>query len=112
MVATRPNIAIAVGVVSRYMSNPSKKHWEAIKKILRYIKGIATSCLRFKNNDACIVGYTNAEYAGCVDSRKSTSSYVFMFVGAAISWRSCLQDCTSLSTTEAEYVAAFDASKD
>ncbi|MCO5564774.1 hypothetical protein L7F22_018442 [Adiantum nelumboides] len=90
MVATRPDIAYEVGVVSRYMSNPSKKHWEAVKKILRYLQGTASSCLCFGNSDASIVGYTNADYVGCVDSRRSTSGYVFMFAGAIIFWRSSL----------------------
>ena len=72
MVATRPDIAHAVGVVSRYMSNPGKRHWEAVKKILRYLNGTASKCLRFGNSDASIVGYVDADYAGCVDKRKST----------------------------------------
>ncbi|MCO5597332.1 hypothetical protein L7F22_051408 [Adiantum nelumboides] len=92
------------------MSNPGKKHWEAVKKILRYLQGIASSCLCFENNDASVVGYTDVDYAGCADSRRSTSGYVFMFARAAISWRSCLQDCTSSSTTKAEDVAASNAS--
>ena len=112
MVATRPDIAFAVGVVSRYMADPGKKHWEAVKHILRYLKGTSSKCLRFGNSDASIVGYTDADYAGCVDNRRSTSGYVFIFAGATISWRSCLQDCTSSSTTEAEYVAMSDASKE
>ena len=112
MVATRPDIAFAMGVVSRYMADPGKKHWEAVKHILRYLKGTSSKCLRFGNSDASIVGYTDADYAGCVDNRRSTSGYVFIFAGATISWRSCLQDCTSSSTTEAEYVAMSDASKE
>ena len=59
-----------------------------------------------------MVGYTDLNYAGCVDNRRSTSGYVFIFARATISWRSCLQDCTSSSTREAEYVAMSDASKE
>ena len=93
-----------MGVVSRFMSNLGKKHWEAVKSILRYMKMIAHKCLHFGNSDASVIGYTDADYAGNVDTRRSTSSYVFLFAGSTISWRSCLQDCTSISTTEAEYV--------
>lgn len=112
MVATRPDIAFAVGVVSRFMANPRKKNWEAVKHILKYLKGTASKCLRFGNSDASIVGFTDADYAGCVDTRRSTSRYVFLFAGAAVSWRSYLQNCTSSSTTEAEYVAVSGASKE
>lgn len=112
MIATRPDIAFAVGMVSRYMANPGKKHWIAVKHILKYLKGTANKCLRFGNNDASIVGYTDSDYGGCADTRRSTSGYVFIFAGGAISWRSCLQSCTSSSTTEAEYVAASEASKE
>ncbi|MCO5587924.1 hypothetical protein L7F22_041877 [Adiantum nelumboides] len=112
MVSTRPDIAFAVGVVSRYMANLGKKHWEAVKHVLRYLKGSASKCLDFGNIDTSIVGYTDSDYAGCVDTRRSTINYVFLFVGVAVSWRPCLQNCTSSSTTEAEYVAAFSSSKE
>ncbi|MCO5567543.1 hypothetical protein L7F22_021237 [Adiantum nelumboides] len=112
MVTTRPDIAIVVGVVSRYMANPGKNHWNAVKRLLRYLKGTASKCLRFENSEASIVGYTDADYAGCSDTRKSTFSYVFLVVKAAVSWRSVLQTCTSSSTTESEYVAASSASKE
>ncbi|MCO5577787.1 hypothetical protein L7F22_031620 [Adiantum nelumboides] len=112
MVATRPDIAFAVGVVSHYMANPGKKHWNAVKHLLRYLKGTASKCLRFWNSEASIMGYTDADYAGCSDTRKCTSSYVFLFARAAVSWRSVLQTCTSSSMTKSEYVAASSASKE
>ncbi|MCO5601200.1 hypothetical protein L7F22_055319 [Adiantum nelumboides] len=94
------------------MADPGKKHWLAVKHILRYLKGTMSKCLCFGNSSASTVGYTNVDYAGCKDSRRSTSGYVFIFAGGAISWRSTLQDYTSSFTTEAEYVAASDASKE
>ncbi|MCO5599177.1 hypothetical protein L7F22_053277 [Adiantum nelumboides] len=112
MVSTRPDIAFAMGVVSRYMANPGKKHWEAVKHVLRYLKGSANKCLRFGNSDTSIVGYTDSNYAGCVDTRRSTSGYAFLFAGAAVSWRCCIQNCMSSSTTEAEYVAVCSSSKE
>ena len=112
MVAARPDIAFAVGVVSRFMAVPGRKHWDAVKGILRYLSGTVDKCLCFGDGDAFIVGYSDADYVGNVDNRRSTSGYIFTFVGGAISWRSCLQDCTSVSTTEAEYIAASDASKE
>ncbi|MCO5609030.1 hypothetical protein L7F22_063251 [Adiantum nelumboides] len=112
MVATRPDNAFAVGMVSRYMANSSKKHWDVVKHLLRYLKGTASKCLHFGNNEASIVGYTDADYAGCLDTWKSTFGYVFLFARAAVSWRLVLQTCTSSSTTESKYVVASSASKE
>ena len=112
MIATRPDIAFAVGVVSRHMSNPSKKHWEEVKGIMRYLNGTRDMCICFGSQEACVIGYTDADYAGDLDNRRSTSGYVFAYTGGAISWRSRLQDCITLSTTEAEYVAATEACKE
>ena len=112
MICTRPDIAYAVGVVSRYMSNPGKKHWEAVKGIMRYLNGTRDVCICFGSKGTCVEGYTDADYAGDMDKRRSTSGYVFMFTGGAVSWRSRLQDCTSMSTTEAEYIAASEACKE
>ena len=112
MVCTRPDIAYAVGVVSRFMTNPGKAHWEAVKWILRYLKGTSTSCLCFGSGDPVLQGYTNADYAGDKDRRKSTSGYLMTYAGGAVSWQSRLQKCVSTSTTEAEYIAAVDAGKE
>ncbi|MCO5582546.1 hypothetical protein L7F22_036443 [Adiantum nelumboides] len=112
MVATRPDIAFAEGVASRYMSNLGKKHWESVKCILRYLKGTKDLCICFGKSETCVHGFTDANFARHPDYRKSTSRYVFTFTGGAVSWISRLQKCVALSTTEAEYVAATEASKE
>ena len=63
MICTRLDIAYAVGVVSRYMSNPSKKHWEAVKGIMWYLNGTRKMCICFGSKGACVEGYTDADYA-------------------------------------------------
>jgi len=73
MVCTRPDIAHAVGVVSRYMSNPGKQHWEAVKWIMRYLKGSSETCLTFTTSGLKLEGFVDADLAGDVDSRKSTT---------------------------------------
>ena len=108
MVATRPDIAHAVGIVSRFMHNPGRAHWNAVKHIFGYLVGIAFA----PDEPSSLVGYTASDYRGCIDSRKSKSGYCFKFGHGSISWRSKLQDCTATSTTEAEYVAASDAAKE
>ena len=112
MVCTRPDIAHAVGVVSRYMSNPGKQHWEAVKWILRYLRGTADYALCFKKSDLGLEGFVDADMARDVDGRKSTMGYVYTLGGTAVSWVSKLQKIVALSTTEAEYVAMTEASKE
>ncbi|KAL0404121.1 UNVERIFIED_CONTAM: Retrovirus-related Pol polyprotein from transposon TNT 1-94 [Sesamum radiatum] len=81
MVCTRPDIAHAVGTVSRFLTNPGKEHWEAVKWILRYLKGTTKLCLCYGGADPILEGYTDADMAGDIDSRKSTSGYIYTFAG-------------------------------
>nr|XP_009787759.1 PREDICTED: uncharacterized protein LOC104235647 [Nicotiana sylvestris] len=114
MVCTRPDIAQSVSVVSRYMSNPGKRHWEAVKWILRYLKGASGVGLTFRKSGTgiSILGYVDSDYAGDLDRRRSTTGYIFTLVGSAVSWKSTLQSIVALSTTEAEYMAAVEAVKE
>ncbi|KAM2456035.1 hypothetical protein PS1_015961 [Malus domestica] len=102
MVCTQPDIAYAVGVVSMFLSNPGKNHWEAVKWILRYLNGTSKMCLCFGSSKPILEGFTDADIGGDLDGRKSTSGYLFTFAGGAVSWQSKLQKCVALSTTEAE----------
>ena len=112
MVCTRPDIAHAVGVVSRFLSNPGRAHWDAVKWIMRYLCGTSRLKLSFGSGKPVLVGYTDADMAGDVDARKSTSGYLITFSGGAVSWQSKLQKCVALSTTEAEFIAATEACKE
>jgi hypothetical protein len=112
MVYTRPNIAHAVGVVSGYINNPGKEHWEAVKWILRYLRGTNTHALHFGGSDSFLQGYVYSYMAGDKDSRRSTTGYVFTIGGTTVSWILKLQKVVALSTIEAKYVAATEASKD
>jgi hypothetical protein len=86
MVCTRPDIPHLVGVVSRYMNNLSKEHWEAVKWILRYLRGTATHELCFVGFDTILHGYVDSDMAGDKDSRWSTIGYVFIVGGTTTSW--------------------------
>ncbi|XP_075492611.1 LOW QUALITY PROTEIN: zinc finger protein GAI-ASSOCIATED FACTOR 1-like [Primulina tabacum] len=112
MVCTRPDLAHSVGVVSRFLSKSGKEHWAAVKWIFRYLRGTSKHRLSFGGSRLELVGYTNADMAGDVDSRKSTSGYLITFAGGAVSWQSKLQKCVTLSTTEAEFIAATEACKE
>ncbi|CAA0823451.1 cysteine-rich RLK (RECEPTOR-like protein kinase) 8 [Striga hermonthica] len=113
MVCTRPDIAHAVGVVSRFMSNPGVMHWEAVKWILRYLRGTKDRALVFGRSTLTLSGFVDADFAGSdLDKRRSTTGYVFTYGGTAVSWISKLQKIVTLSTTEAEYVAVTEAAKE
>lgn len=109
--ATRPDIMYSVSQVSRYMENPKEVHLQAVKRIIRYLKGTCEFGLFYhKNGTRDLIGYTDSDYANDVEDRKSTSGYVFMMSKAAISWCSKKQQVVSLSTTEAEFIAAATSS--
>ena len=110
---TRPDIAFAVGSVARFSAKPSKEHWTALKRILRYLKGTADLGLVYKEGTPIeVTGYSDADWAGDVQDQKSTSGYVFLLAGGAINWRSNKQTCVALSTAEAEYVALAAAAQE
>ncbi|GKG31313.1 hypothetical protein Tco_0423801 [Tanacetum coccineum] len=97
------------------MHNPGKIHWEAVKCILRYLKGTSNIRLSFEKSRASpngVVGYVDSDYAGDLDARKSLSSYIFSHCGSAISWYSSLQAIIALATTEAEYISSTEGVKE
>mgnify|MGYP002869993966 CR=1 FL=1 len=112
MVSTRPDIAHAVGVVSRFLSNPGREHWNAVKWIMRYLRGTSNFRLSFGSGKPMLIGYTDADMAADVDSRKSTSGYLITLSCGAVSWQSRLQKCIALSTIEAEFIATTEACKE
>jgi ATP-binding cassette subfamily B (MDR/TAP) protein 1 len=88
MVATRPDIAHVISIISRFMHNPSCPHWNAVKHIFKYQVGTKDYNIKFIPNEPLgLVGYIDLDYASCLDSRKSTSGYFFRFGYDAISWR-------------------------
>lgn len=115
MVCTRPDLAHRMSVVSRYMSNPGREHWQAVKWILRYVKTTVAYGLLYTQSDnqsSHLLGYVDADYAADCDKRRSLTGYVFPYFGNLVSWRTFLQSVVALSTTESEYIAATDAIKE
>jgi len=112
MVCTRPDIAHVVGVVSKYMKNLGKEHWMAVKWILRYLRGTTNQELCFGGSNIALQGYFDADMAGDRDNKWSTTGCAFIVGGTTVNWVSKLQSVVALSTTEAKYVAATEASKE
>ncbi|KAJ4718647.1 Retrovirus-related Pol polyprotein from transposon TNT 1-94 [Melia azedarach] len=113
MVCTRPDLAQSVSVVSRFMGEPGKEHWQAVKRIFRYLKGTFDVGLIYRGDTQCLVtGFSDSDYAGDVDSRRSMTGYVFTLGSSVVSWKATLQPTVTLSTTEAEYMALTEAAKE
>lgn len=106
MLCTRPDISYAVGYLSRFQSCSTDAHWEYLKRILRYLQLTKEMKLVFGNNkNDEIIGYVDSDWASDKTDRKSTTGYVLKLYGSTILWGSKKQNCVSLSSTEAEYIA-------
>jgi hypothetical protein len=102
---TRPDIAYAVSRLSRYTHNPSQEHWNALLRLLKYLRGTIDWCLHFNKFPAVLEGYCDANWVSDNDEVSSTSGYVFTLGGGAISWKSAKQTCIARSTMESEFIA-------
>ncbi len=112
-VVTRPDISFAVGLVARFIEKHDTSHVNAVRRIIAYLKGTSNFGIRFVGFAAdSPTGYTDADYAGCHDSRQSTTGSIFLNHGGPIAWTSRRQTCVAQSTTEAEYVAASETAKE
>ena len=112
MLCTRPDLGFPICFLSQFSNNPNEEHWIAVKRVLRYIKGTLKLKLKYETGNTNIIGYTDADWAGDVLRRKSTSGFIFLLGNGAISWGSKKQACVALSTTEAEYVALSQATRE
>ena len=111
----RPDIAAAVGQLSRFLSDPKEHHWHAAVRVLRYLKGTMDLGISYNGcaeRQNVLYGYADSDWGGCKDTKRSTSGYVFMLNGGAISWSSKRQSVVALSTAEAELVSATAATQE
>ena len=107
LTASRPDTTFSVGVCARYQAAPKELHLTAVKRIIRYINGTPNYGLWYsKDLNACFVGYSDVDWAGSMDDQKSTSGGCFYLGNNLVSWMSKKQNFVSLSTIEAEYIAA------
>jgi hypothetical protein len=112
MLSSRPDISFAVNQVSQFCENPQRCHWTAVKRIMAYLKRTPEHGIRFGPKLNPLLGFTDADFAGDTETRRSTSGYVFLLNEGPVAWNSRRQKCVTLSTTEAEYVAACEATRE
>nr|GEU74772.1 zinc finger, CCHC-type [Tanacetum cinerariifolium] len=108
MVCTRPDITYEVSVVSRFLANPGKNYWKAVKWILKYLRGTANVglvCGTNRGNHVDVIGFVDSDYAKDPAKGRSITGYAFLVQGCVVSWKATLQHVVALSTTEAEYMA-------
>jgi hypothetical protein len=105
---TRPDIAFTASSLARFGHNPGRAHWEAAKRVLRYLKGTRG----WRLNSSQIATYTGADLGSHTDDRRSIGAYVVNIGEGVASWKSKKQTCVALSSTEAEYMALCQASKE
>src|SRR6266545_3099900 len=108
---THPNITYAVQTVSRFSTNPGIEHWEAVKRIFRYLKGTKDLWLSYGGQRRELLGYADAD-GNMAEDRRAVSGHAFLIHSSAVSWSAKRQEVVSLSTTESEYIAATSAAKE
>ena len=109
---TRPDVAFAQNIVSRYQQNPGESHWTAVKNILKYLRATKDMFLVYGGNpdlELKVTGYCDAGFQTDRDDTKSQSGYVFVLNGGAVDWKSKKQTTVAMSATESEYIAASEA---
>ena len=116
-VCTRPDISYELSRCAQFCENPGQQHWTRVKRILRYLQGTKERKLVYELSLSSTpsfqpIGYSDSDWAGCPDSRRSTTGFIFTLAGAPITWSSKQQKTVALSSTEAEYMSAADSVKD
>jgi hypothetical protein len=109
---TRPDIAFAVSKLGQYSSNPEMKHWNALKHVLRYLQSTADFELKIEIGEVRIDAFCDADWASCIDERKSQTGYLVRVGNSPVIWKSYKQKCISLSTQEAEYISITECTKE
>ena len=122
MLGTRPDLAFAIGLLTRFNSNPGRSHVGALKRVLRYLKGSIDFQLTYgtessgssgrSDSTLAVLGHCDSDWGGSIDDRRSVSGTVFTIAGGAVTWQAQRQKSVALSTVEAEYMAACQAAKD
>ena len=105
MLATQPDLAYAISMLSQYNKNLNSEHWNALHRVVRYLQATKSKGLVYSTDKLDIYGYADTDWGGDLDMRHSTTGYMYISAWGAISWTSKHQPAVALSTTEAEYIS-------
>lgn len=113
-ILTRPDIAYSVNTLSKFLNNHYLSHWNAVKRVFAYLSGILDVGILYQSggSNCDLIGFSDADYANDLETRRSTSGYVFCMANGPVTWSSQRQKIVTLSTTESEYVAAATAARE
>jgi len=111
---TRPDLAFSIGLLARYMANPGPEHWKTLERLWAYVYTTKNIGLYYQSTSELptLIGYTDADWGGDLATRRSTTAYIYLFMGGPLSWTSKLQRTVALSSCEAEYMAIKEAIKE
>lgn len=109
MMCIQLDICYAIGLVSRFQSNPGLAHWKVVKRMLHNLKGTMHYMLCYWGIELCPIGYSDVDWDGDVEEQESTTAYVFLLNRVVVTWASKKQTCIALSMMEVESVACFVA---
>ncbi|KAH9110032.1 hypothetical protein AeMF1_015050 [Aphanomyces euteiches] len=112
MIGTRPDLAYAVQALSRHLNNPGKSHWESAKRVMRYVAGTLNYGLIYTGTSLTLTAYSDSDYASDPTTRRSITGYCTFVGGNLVSWCSNSQLVVATSTTEAEYIALAQATRE
>ena len=115
MTQTRPDLGYTVSKLSRYSHNLGEAHWKAIKHVFKYLLGTRNLRITYRNTGSDkldFYGYSDSDHGSCLDTRQSTSGYVFFMAGGPVSWKLARQHCVTLSSTESKYYTLTNAAKE
>lgn len=111
---SRPDIAYVIGQLSQHCNEPTVRHWNAVLRVLRYLKGTINQCISYgigKGDGPKLQGYSDADYAGDIVDRRSTTGHIYLLNRGPVTWTSTKQRCIATSTTESEYISLSEAGK-
>lgn len=112
MVGTRPDIAFAVNLLARFGEDSKVVHWNAVKRVLQYLQATQKFGIEYRQSFEEMECHVDLDYAGCLDTRRSTSGYIIHLAGGPVIWKSAKQATVATSTVEAEFIAASHACED
>lgn len=112
VLCTRPDLALVASQLAQFLDRPGMLHWAAFKQVLRYLQRTKDVSIKLGGSSIILEAYSDSDYAGCPWTRRSVTGYCMIIGGGCVSWRARKQAMVATSSTEAEYHAAYEATRE